>query len=215
MKKIKIMFPHLLSRIFKWAFLVLIGAFIILVIIRFFNFFNVENTNNQILKIHTTKLSMSDVKGDVLPADFVSTTDDTPKGRDLNNNGIRDDVEVAIFKEYPNSEKTRAVLLQYALTLQMEVIQPFINKGIVTEVVTEQGRADTCLSDSLVPRKSIELPRNNDEMKKIAEYINFVEEKQFNSDYRKQAHSDFYKYLGSYGESTNITCDIDLTILTN
>ena len=40
-------------------------------------------------------------------------------------------MELAIFKEYPNSAKTRAVLLQYALALQMEAVQPIVNKETV------------------------------------------------------------------------------------
>ena len=68
-------------------------------------------------------------------------------GIDANQNGIRDDVELAIFKEYPNSAKTRAVLLQYALALQMEVIQPIVNTETVTEVVREQSRAHYCVGE--------------------------------------------------------------------
>lgn len=215
MKKIKIMFPHEISRIFKWAFLVLVGAFVVLVIIRFFNLSDVEKTNKQVLKIHSTKLSINDVTGNTLPTEPGIASDETVKGIDANNNGIRDDVEIAIFKEYPNSEKTRAVLLQYALALQMETIQPFINKEIVTEVATEQGRADTCLSDSLVPRESVESSRSSSDIEKIDNFISFVKEKQFNNESRREARNHFYKFLGSYGDSTNTTCDIDLSKLAN
>ena len=67
--------------------------------------------------------------GKNLPSDPGALADATVQGVDANQNGIRDDVELAVFKEYPNSAKTRAVLLQYALALQMEVIQPMVNTG--------------------------------------------------------------------------------------
>lgn len=209
------MFSPKIFNVFKWAFLVLVGLFVILVIIRFFNYFDVKKTQNQVLKIHSTKLSMNDVIGKNLPIETDIISSKTTTGIDLNNNGIRDDVEIAIFKEYPNSEKARAVLLQYALALQMETIQPFVNEKIATEIITEEGRADTCLSDALVPRKSPDLSREYVDIEKINGYINFIEEKQLNTGLRKEAHKNFYSYLRSYGESTNIVCDIDLSKLPN
>ncbi len=215
MKNLKIMFSPKIFNLFKWAFLVLVGLFIILIIIRFFNYSKVEKTNNQILKIHSTKLSMNDVLGENLPTNPGIDAGKTITGIDVNNNGIRDDVEIAIFNEYPNSEKSRAVLLQYALALQMETTQPFMNDEIATEIITEEGRGDTCLSDTLVPRISADSSREYTDIEKINEYINFIEEKQLNTDLRKNAHKNLYTHLRSYGESTNITCDVDLSKLTN
>lgn len=174
-----------------------------------------ENTPEQVAKIHATKLTMDDVMGVNLPPDPGADADKTVEGIDANENGIRDDVELAIFKEYPDSAKTRAVLLQYALALQMGVEQPIINRETVTEVVVEQSRADSCVSDTLVPRKSPESSRNNSEIKKIELYISFIKDKQFNTDNRKQARKEFLRYIGSYGESENEICDVSLLILPN
>jgi len=135
------------------------------------------------------------------------------EGVDANENGIRDDVELAVFEEYPNSAKTRAVLLQYALALQIEFIQPIINTTTVTEVITEESRADTCLADTLVPRKSPESSRSSADMEKIDTYIKFIENKQLNNEMRKQARQEFLKNLRSFGDSTNETCDIDYSKL--
>ena len=104
-----------------FMFLAAVAAiYVILVIIRMFHFYNLDKTNEQVAKIHNTKLTMDDVLGKNLPQDPGAEVDKTIAGIDTNKNGIRDDVELAIFKEYPNSAKTRAVLLQYALALQME-----------------------------------------------------------------------------------------------
>src|SRR3989344_6172922 len=99
-----------------------------------------ERTNEQVAEIHATKLTLDDVMGKNLPP-APANPDATIAGADANKNGIRDDVELAIFKEYPNSAKTRAVLLQYALALQMEMTQTRVNKGTVTAVAEDSGRA--------------------------------------------------------------------------
>jgi hypothetical protein len=215
MEKIKKLFAHRIFKILKWAFLILLGAFIILVIVRTIYFINLDRTNAQVEKIHSTKLTLGDVMGKNLPPDPGKDADKTIQGIDANNNGIRDDVELAIFKEYPNSAKTRAVLLQYALALQMEVIQPIVNTTTVTEIVTEEGRADSCVANILVPRKSPESIRSDIDMKKIDDYISFVKDKQLNTDVRKEAQKNFLKNLRSYGDSTNEECDIDILKLSN
>ena len=214
MKKLKIIFSYKILRIFTWAFLGLVGIFIILLIIRFFNYFEVEKINNQILKIHSTKINVSDVMGDNLPIDPSLNADKTIIGIDSNNNGIRDDVEIEIFKEYPDSSKTRAVLLQYALTLQMETIQPFVNTINATELLREESRASTCLSDFLVPRKDPESSRDYNDIEKIDSFINFIENKQFNTESRKSNRNNFLKNVRSFSDLED-DCDIDLFKLPN
>src|SRR5665811_1396745 len=105
----------LFKKILKWTGIVFVIAFVLLVIVRAFHFYNLDKTNEQVDIIHATKLQLSDVMGENLPPDPGEEADKTIAGVDANYNGIRDDVELAIFKEYPNSAKTRAVLLQYAL----------------------------------------------------------------------------------------------------
>lgn len=206
---------HKVFKIIKWAFLVLVGLYVILVIGRGIYRANEAKTNKQVIKIHNTKLTLDDVMGKNLPPDPGALADATVQGIDANNNGIRDDVELAVFKAYPNSAKTRAVLLQYALALQMEVIQPMVNTKTVTEVVTEEGRAHTCVGDILVPRKSPESDRSNDEVDKIYTYIDFIENRQLNTDIRKEAQENFLKNMRSFGDSTNEVCDIDILKLSN
>ena len=215
MEKIKILFAHRFFKILKWVFLILLGLYLILVAVRVVHFFNLDKTNAQVEKIHSTRLQLADVMGDNLPPDPGDLADKTVAGVDVNKNGIRDDVELAVFKEYPNSAKTRAVLLQYALALQMEVIQPMVDTTTVTEIITEQGRADTCIADTLIPRKSPESSRNYSDVIKIDAFVNFVKDKQFNTEARKIAHKDFIKNLRSFGDSTNETCDIDILKLQN
>jgi hypothetical protein len=166
----------------------------------------------QVEKIHNTKLTLDDVLGKNLPPDPGVNADKTVAGIDANQNGIRDDVELAVFKMYPNSAKTRAVLLQYALALQMEATEPIVNTTTATEIIREEDRANSCVANTLVPGKSAESSRTNAEVEKINTYINFIDKLQINTKERDQVQSNFYKYLRSYN-SLEAICDIDVSKL--
>lgn len=200
--------------VLKWIVIILVGLFGLGVLFQVPWYIENKNTTEQVAKIHATKLTMDDVMGKNLPPDPGAEADKTVAGIDANQNDIRDDVELAIFKEYQNSAKTRAVLLQYALALQMEAIQPIVNTETVTEVVREQSRADSCVADALVPRESPESWRGPADVEKINAFINFVGDKQFNTQERKTAKKNFFKNLGSYASMDSV-CDIDYSVLSN
>ena len=205
---------NIFKKILKWGVIIIIVAFVAVVIYRIPHVINEEKTNEAVIKIHATKLTLDDVMGKNLPSDPSALADETIQGIDANQNGIRDDVELAIFKEYSNSAKTRAALLQYALALQMEVIQPIVNMETATEVIREQDRAGSCIGDNLVPRESLESARSYADVEKIFTFINFVEDKQINTIEREKARSDFFKKIGSYSSMDNV-CDIDYSVLLN
>ncbi len=209
MEKIKILFAHRFFKILKWAFLVLVALYVVLVIVRAFHFYNLDKTNAEVAKIHATKLTLDDVMGKNLPPDPGANADKTVQGIDANNNGIRDDVELAIFNTYPNSAKTRAVLLQYALVLQMELTLPILNTDTATAIAEDNDiRAHICIWS---------ISSRSDMKKFIAETTSnesFVEKLQFNNDNRKKAQENFSKYIRSYAASNN-GCDLDLATLPN
>ncbi len=197
-------------KILKWMGIVLVGLFIVAEVIRWPFRVREERTAELVQKIHATKLQLSDVMGDNLPPDPGAEADKTIAGIDANKNGIRDDVELAIFKEYPNSAKTRAVLLQYALTLQLQMTLPIVNKDTVTATVEDnESRADICLWN-LSSRK---------DMKKfsadIDKYENFIKKLQLNTETRKNYLGNLFEgNLSSYS-SSNDGCDLDLKTLPN
>ena len=195
----------ILKRIVFW----LICAFMALVVYRgIFYVIPKERTDKQVEKIHATRLNLVDVMGKNLPP-VPSNPDSSIQGLDANTNGIRDDVELAIFKEYPNSAKTRAVLLQYALALQMEMTQTRVNTGTVTAVAEDSGRAHLCVGE-ITSRKDL------GKFIEITEkFYSFIESRQLNTEARRQAQKDFYRgNLGSYA-SPDETCDLDLSALPN
>jgi len=189
---------------------VVIFSFIALVIYRIPAVIEKQKTEEAVLHIHEQKITLDDVMGAKLPPEpNQELNDSTIKGIDANGNGIRDDVELAIFKEYPNSAKTRAVLLQYALALQMEAVQPIVNTGTVTEVVREQSRAYSCVGKILSRTDMDKYIKESDGLRL------FVSERQRNTSERKKARKDFVEKIGSYSESENEVCDIDISALPN
>ena len=197
----------MLKKIFKWTGIIILVLYVALVIYRGFVLRAEEKTNEQVAKIHATKLALADVMGDNLPP-VPSNPDSSVAGVDANKNGIRDDVELAIFAEYPNSARARAVLLQYALALQMEVTQPIVNEGTVIAAVQEESKAYLCVGEILSRKDMNKYIVESDNLR------SFVKEKQLNTEARKKARTDFYEKVGSH-ESLDRICDIDYSTLPN
>lgn len=194
-----------MKKIFKWIVIVILVAYAVLVVYRGFVLRGERATTEQVQKIHASKITLADVMGDNLPP-VPKNPDATVEGVDANKNGVRDDVELAIFEEYPDSAKTRAVLLQYAHALQMEVTQPIVNTGTVIAVAKEGSQAAGCLGDA-IPKINL-----REFIKITEEYTNFVKKKQINTQDRDNAQRRFYEKLDSYSDLEN-TCDIDLSTL--
>lgn len=191
----------------KWFTIVILSVFIVSLILRSIQLRQIEKTERQVEIIHASRITMDDVMGEKLPPDPGEEGNKTVVGIDANKNGIRDDVELAIFKEYPNSAKTRAALLQYARVGQMILAQSFVNTIIATEVIREHGRADSCIADSLFPRISQESPRDYSDLEKIDTYEDFIDNIQFNTQERIKTKIAFYKKVRSFSD-LNGTCDI-------
>ncbi len=196
----------MIKKILKWGALTILVLYGALVVYRMFYLTAQDRTETQVAKIHATKLTLDDVMGKDLPPDPGVEADKTVQGIDANKNGIRDDVELAIFKEYPNSAKTRAVLLQYALALQMEVTQPVVNAETVTAVAEDGERAYACVGKILSREDIKEYTENANRLR------SFVETKQLNTEERKSSQASFYEKLGSH-TSPRESCDLELSVL--
>lgn len=123
---------------------VILGAFVLLVIYRIPHAVRQQKSAEVVAKIHAAKLTLDDVMGKNLPPDPGADADKTIEGIDANRNGIRDDAELAIFKKYPDSAKTRAAALQYAMALQIGLTQVFSSETLVA-MAQERTRASGCL----------------------------------------------------------------------
>jgi len=209
MEKIKISWARRILKIVMWVFLFLVGLYVVAVIARVFYLLHKTKTdaetNMQVEKIHNTKLTLNDVMGKNLPPDPGALANQTVAGVDANGNGIRDDVELAIFNAYPNSAKTRAVLLQYALLLQTEATSLILNKETATTASEEYSRAYDCIGTIV--------PESNNDIQKIQAYIDFIDNLQLNTKERKDIKTNFDNQTGSFELQRG--CDIDLSTLPN
>ena len=198
----------LFLKILAWLGIALAVGFVALVIVRMVQLKGEERTAAEVGRIHSTKLTVDDVMGKNLPPDPGADADKTIAGIDANKNNIRDDVELAIFKAYPDSAKTRAVLLQYALALQMEVTQPIVNEGTVIAAVQEEDRSYICVGNILSRDNMDKFISESDRLRL------FVKDRQLNTEQRKKTRKDFYEKINSY-ESLDRVCDIDYSALPN
>src|SRR3989344_1564688 len=135
-----------IKKILKWGGISIAIIFVVLVIARVPYVLDKKKTEEQVAKIHATKLTLDDVMGKNLPADPGESANATIQGVDANRNGIRDDVELAVFKLYPNSAKTRAAALQYVMALQIGLTQ-VSNSDTLVAMAQETSRARGCLYD--------------------------------------------------------------------
>ncbi len=161
-----------------------------------------NKTAETIERINSTKVTLDDVMGQNLPPKPDQLLNDsTIAGFDVNNNGIRDDVELAIFEKYPNSAKIRSAMLQYAQALQLELTEVF-NSETLVKTIQKEGLAYRCLNRV----NSEELDNYEEEIRSLV----------LNTDIRNRKYSeDLKKYMATYSLLNDEPCDINLVSLPN
>ena len=179
-----------------WVIAVPIILFIALVIYRIPAVREQQRTQEVVAQIHAQRLTINDVNGEHLPPPpDPALADATIEGVDANKNGIRDDVELAIFEKYPNSARIRSAELQYAKALQTEFTTAF-NSETLVNIIEEEGRGYLCIA-------------NDARIKEVEDLVvNTGARKQFREDVRE-------KYMASFGLSSENECDIEPALLTN
>ncbi len=157
-------------------------------------------TQKAIESINATKITMDDVMGKNLPPKpDQALSDSTIAGIDANNNLVRDDVELSIFEQYPDSARVRAAMLQYAQALQLELTQVF-NSDVYIATIIKEDNGSLCIVQNT---KNAEAPKNIDKI--------FL-----NTDLRiKKWETNAEKYLKTYLVDTGTRCDIAASLLPN
>jgi len=194
---------HRVWRIIRIPLAVIVILFLALVIYRIPAAVERQKTKEAIDKIQAQKLTLADVLGKNLPPEPDPTLKDaTVEGIDANGNGIRDDVELAIFNLHPDSAKIRAAELQYAMELQTELTQVFNSETLVATIQQEDS-GFFCIGDA-VPAQSPNILSK--EVEKIV----------FDTPARAEKHQQVFKsYMTSYKEPNGPYCDVDLASLPN
>ncbi len=162
-----------------------------------------KQTKEAVERIHAQRLTIENVNGEHLPPPpDPAQVDATIEGVDANANGIRDDVELAIFKKYPNSQKIRAAELQYAMALQTYLTEVF-NSETWKEVAEQTSRGSACIS--------LTYPRDNLEtfFKIIDARVKEVENLLLDTSERKERYDSLDAFTTSSGLRDNNVCDLN------
>ena len=183
----------------KWWFWVIaipVLLYIALVIYRIPAVAEQNRTAAAIERIQSAKLTMAHVDGKHLPPrPDPAQTDATIEGIDANANGIRDDVERAIFDAYPDDIKVRAAMLQYAMALQLYLTEVF-NEETWIASVKKTGRGYGCIREN---SKSVAIASARQEE---------VDETVINSGARKERYQDNDAHQTTYSVQSGEDCDV-------
>lgn len=205
-------------RVARIPLAVIFVSFVALMIYRYPAVKERIRTEEVVKQIRAQKLTLTDVMGENLPPEpDANLNDATLEGVDANYNGIRDDVEIAIFKLHPDSARIRAAQLQYAMALQNEMTSKVFNSETLVAVIQKEGRAFSCIGETapkVTLQDSNEKWTEQDKVVKtrVKEVVDFV----LNTEIRKQKQNEIYKkYMTSFKELQGENCDIDLKSLSN
>ncbi len=189
----------------KWPVFVVVVAYAVLVIWRVFVLFDEDKTAAAVADIHAQKITLADVEGKNLPpAPDQAENDATVAGIDKNNNGIRDDVELAIFEKYPDSAKIRAAELQYAMAMQL-MLTKVTNTETWIAAAEEVSRGNACIGDT-VPNRDFSVYQTR--YKEVEKFV-------LNTTIRKTAEDKAYDFTTSFGLPNTDICNVELNTLPN
>ena len=182
-------------RVIRWPLGILLIAYLGLVV---YEIFAIPKRSAEVVaQIHAQKLTMKDVDGSNLPPiPDPKLVDATVEGIDANHNGIRDDVELAIFKKYPNDKSARAAALQYAMADQIFMTGKIIDKETWVTADEHLSRAISCMKKSgLDGNLGISA-------------LTYIEGVTTNTSARQHALESANKYISSSGTETGDACDL-------
>ena len=187
----------------RWPLGIIVIVYIALVILRIPAVLEQRRTAETVDRIQAQRLTPENVDGKHLPPPpDPAQVDATIEGVDANANGIRDDVELAIFEKYPSSPYTRAAELQYAMALQLYLTEVFNTE--TWKIAAEQtSRGSTCVSLTF-PRGDLE------EFFKVTDArVKEVEDLMLNTAERRNHYDFLDEYTTSFGLNDTNVCDLD------
>ena len=207
-------------RILKMIYVIIVILFALLLIVGIVRYYQKGETAAAVGFINSQKITLDDVMGKNLPpTPDQALNDSTIAGIDENKNGIRDDVELAIFKKYPDSAKMRAAELQYAKALQLELTKTY-NLDTWIAVLKEKLYSEKCMDKTEPP-----INRLNDSPEKINSFFALIDSRikevndivlNTNSRIEKQKlQKDYDTQMSIYTSIPVSYCDIELSSLPN
>lgn len=180
----------------RWVVLLLVLGFIGLVIARIPVVMQKKDSAKAVEAIHAQHITLTDVDGSNLPPQpSAEEVNATVAGVDVNVNGIRDDVELALFEKYPDNIQLRAAALQYAMAEQ-QMLTMVTNQEtwVASAQMMSQGTACTFSIFNGTPKKAIA---------ELGYWQNLI----VNTPGRVRSRDDAYKFTTSYADLNSEICD--------
>jgi len=213
--------PILLTvwRYVRWPFYIVLALYTALVIYRIPAVMERDRAAQTINYIHAQKITRSDVMGERLPPPPDEEKNNaTVEGVDSNNNGVRDDVELAIFALHPDEARVRAAQLQYAMGIQIMMTEVF-NSETWKVAADFEERGYFCISSTYPRDYSNDLFITTPEGEKYTIITDArrkeVKDLVLNTQARITAYSEAHQFTTSYGSGGQDFCDVDLASLQN
>jgi hypothetical protein len=200
--------PSLL-RVFRLLSVGLAVSFIALVFYRLPGIEQQHKTFAAVSHINTLHITLADALGTHLPLmPDRKSNNATVAGIDANTNGIRDDVELEIFRAYPTAARLRSAELQYALAVQQFVTQVF-DKDTWRAAAQQEDRAYQCLGQTSSTTDRVkalqELHLHSSEVRTLV----------LNTPARMDAYDVAATFTTDFGLPSGAVCDIDPLTLSN
>lgn len=181
----------------RWVLLLVVVGFMALVVVRIPVVMQQKDTAATVAAIHAQRLTLSDVDGSNLPPEpSKDEVDATVAGVDANENGIRDDVELALFKKYPDDIALRAAALQYAMSEQQMLTQ-VINQDTWIAAAQMVSRGTACIFSVF-----------NGAPKRATAELSYLQSLIVNTQGREESKNNAYKFTTSYADVDSASCDL-------
>ncbi|MDB5224725.1 MAG: hypothetical protein JWO43_347 [Candidatus Adlerbacteria bacterium] len=190
-------------RVARWVLLAIFVLYIALAVYRFPVVAQKQKSDAVVAKIHAQKLTREVVLGDLPNEPDKEINDATVAGVDANRNGIRDDVERAIYFNHKDSAKVVAAEYQYAMAIQMMLTQVFDTNTWIA-AAEETSRGDACVGDATGDDFQIYLKRTRE-----------VENMMVNTSTRHASEDAAYMFTASFTLPNTDICNVDLNTLPN
>ncbi len=189
----------------RWPFWITLGLGVVLFIVLIYMGRNKYLTDQAVAHIHAQRLTKEMVYAPLPDEPKPEENNATLAGIDANHNGIRDDVERAIYFAHQDSPRVVAAQYQYAMELQHELTIVF-NSATWSAVSVDEDNGLSCIADVAFKAEG----STQDKISKSNAWIKEVESLVFNTDLRKKKKQQTKKYETVFVTTGHEGCDVDL-----
>lgn len=188
----------------RWVPITLLLLFILIVLLRIPVLLDKKKTQEAVVQIQARHITIGDVLGANLPpAPNQAQNDATLVGVDANKNGIRDDIELALFSTSA-SARVRAAELQYVFAKQLALTSVF-NSDTWVAFAVQENRGFQCLGQTL-RREGVS---EDDLIPTVIARVEHLTASMLDTQLRKDTYERNMQFMAGYVLDRSHVCDVD------